>query len=147
MEVSMFESGHDAGTMASTVGMFGWLFILAIYFYFSFTMYKIALKTGWNSQAWWAWVPLLNSFLMLKCASKPMWWFLLFMIPIVNLIYFAIVWIEIAKATGNAPMWGIMMLLPIINFIAVGILAFSGGSCGSFPDHTNSQTRQPQNVG
>lgn len=146
MEVSMLESGYDGGAAASMIGMVGWLFILAIYAYFSFTMYKIACKTGWNSQAWWAWVPFLSGLLMLKCASKPMWWFILLMIPVVNIVVIAMVWIEIAKATRNAPFWGIMMLLPFINIIAIGILAFSGGSASSFSDQPSSQPRQPQNV-
>lgn len=54
---------------------------LAFYAYFAICLMKIAEKTN-TENAWWAWVPLLNIILLIKIAGKPLWWFLLLLIPL-----------------------------------------------------------------
>jgi hypothetical protein len=84
----------------------------------------IAKKTSTKDE-WLAWIPIVNFYLMCKIAKKPGWWIVLFFIPLVNLIFIVIVWMEIAK-TRNKPGWlGILIILPGINLIIPGILAFT----------------------
>lgn len=136
------QSGADAG-----MGMWGLLIIVGIYAYFAITMAKMACKTGQSQNAWWAWVPILNTFLLFKMAGKPMWWFLLCLIPLVNIVVFAMLWMEVAKRCGQAPVWGVMVLIPFINFIALGIMAFSASDNRMAPMAPGEQPRQPMNVG
>lgn len=102
-----------------------WLiFILAIYVYMAVCLMKIAGKTN-TSNAWFAWIPILNIILMLQVAKKPLWWIILVFIPIVNIVISIIIWMEIAKAVRKPEWLGILMIVPIANFIVPGYLAFS----------------------
>jgi hypothetical protein len=100
------------------------IFIFAIYAYMAVCLMKMAKKTN-TENAWFAWIPILNIILMVQIAKKPGWWFILFFIPIVNLVISILIWMEIAKALGKPEWLGILMIVPIANFIVPGYLAFS----------------------
>jgi hypothetical protein len=99
-------------------------FVLAFYVYLAVCLMKIAQKTG-TPDEWWAWIPILNVLLMLKIAKKPLWWILLFLIPLVNIVIGIMVWMKIAEAVGKPSYWGIFMILPVVGLVAPGYLAFS----------------------
>jgi hypothetical protein len=97
---------------------------LVVYIYIALALQTIAAKTG-TPNAWLAWIPIVNIFLMLSIAKKPAWWFLLFLIPLVNLIICIIVWMGVAKAR-NKPDWlGILMIVPLANIVIPGYLAWA----------------------
>lgn len=97
---------------------------LAIYVYFAICLMTIAKKTN-TPNGWFAWIPILNVILMLQIAKRPVWWIILMLIPLVNIIVSIIVWMDIAVAR-NKPNWiGILMIVPIANIIVPGYLAFS----------------------
>ena len=105
------------------MGIF-WLIWFLTYVYLGLTVYCIANKTG-TSDAWMAWVPVLNVYLMCRIAGKPGWWVVLFFIPIVNIVMTVMVWMGIAEAR-NRPAWlGVLMLVPIANIVIPAHLAFS----------------------
>jgi hypothetical protein len=106
-----------------TMGIF-WLIWFLTYVYLGLTLHFIANKTG-TPDAWMAWVPILNVYLMCRIAGKPGWWVVLFFIPIVNIIMSVLVWMGIAEAR-NKPAWlGVLMLVPIANIVIPAHLAFS----------------------
>jgi len=97
---------------------------LAIYAYFCYSLQVIAQKTN-TENSWYAWIPLLNVYLMCKIAQRPGWWLLLCLIPIVNIIIIVNLYMALAEAR-NKPGWiGILMLIPLVNFAVIGYLAFS----------------------
>ncbi|MCK9615336.1 MAG: general secretion pathway protein GspB [Candidatus Omnitrophica bacterium] len=99
---------------------------IVLYIYNSLCLSKIANKTN-TPFGWFAWLPILNIFLMLMIARKSFWWLILLLIPLVNFICIIIIWMEIAKMR-NKPAWlGLLMMLPLpfANFIIIGYLAFS----------------------
>ncbi len=97
---------------------------LAVYAWFALCLYLIAGKTG-TRDAWLAWIPFANLYLMCKVAGLSGWWAILFFIPLVNLILVVVVWMNIARAC-NKPSWlGILMLVPLVNLVIPGALAFS----------------------
>jgi hypothetical protein len=98
------------------------LFFLAIYAFIAFCVMKIAQKTN-TDNAWWAWIPILNIVLLLNVARKPVWWILLFFIPLVNIVIAFLVWIGVAEARGKGAIWGIITAL--IPIIGLPYLAFS----------------------
>ena len=105
------------------MGIF-WLIWFLTYVYLGLTLHFIANKTG-TQDAWMAWVPILNVYLMCRIAGKPGWWVVLFFIPIVNIIMSVLVWMGIAEAR-NKPAWlGVLMLVPIANLVIPAHLAFS----------------------
>jgi hypothetical protein len=100
------------------------LLSLAFYIYAAVCLQVIAKKTN-TANGWLAWIPIANVVLMLNIAQKPVWWLLLLLIPVLNIVIAVIVWMQIAKARAKAEWWGVMVVVPVMNFIAPGYLAFS----------------------
>ncbi len=120
------EEGPGAGTAAAfgVVMVVFLLFGLAIYVYMSLALQTIAKKTN-TPNGWMAWIPIINVFLMLNIAKKPLWWFILCLIPLVNIIILIIVWMAIAEARQKPNWWGILMIVPVVNLIVPGYLAWA----------------------
>jgi hypothetical protein len=110
--------------MAGTI--FTILFIcgLAAYIYMALALQTIAVKTN-TANAWLAWVPIANAILMLQIAKKPLWWIILFAIPLVNIVFIIMVWMGVAEARQKPNWWGILAIVPLVNMIVPGYLAWS----------------------
>jgi hypothetical protein len=119
---------QDNNPVAAGVGMgvlfFVVLIALAGYVYVSLAIQTIATKTN-TANGWLAWIPVANIFLMLSIAKKPMWWFLLFLVPLVNIVILIMVWMAMAEARGKPSWWGILTIVPIANLVVPGVLAWS----------------------
>ena len=61
----------------------------------------------------------------LRSAKKPVWWFILFLIPLVNIIIAILVWMGVAEARNKPNWWGILLIVPVIGIIVPGYLAWS----------------------
>jgi hypothetical protein len=122
-------------------GLLGWVIILGLWVYLGYCMYKMAQKCGCSDSAWWGFVPILSTFLLIKMAQKPLWWFVLCLIPVVNIVAFFVMWIEAAKYAGSTALWGFLVMIPFINLVALGVLAFS--SPKRLP-HAPPQTAPPR---
>jgi uncharacterized protein DUF5684 len=119
---------QDNSSLAAGLGMGIIFFVvlvgLAGYVYVSLALQTIANKTN-TANAWLAWIPIANIFLMLSVAKKPMWWFLLFLVPLVNIVFGVIVWMAIAEARGKPNWWGILVIVPVANLVVPGVLAWA----------------------
>jgi hypothetical protein len=113
----------STGWLAS-LGLIPLIIFAVMYVYVSLALQTIATKTN-TANAWLAWIPIVNIFLMLNIAQKPLWWFILFLIPLVGLIMAIIVWMAIAERRGKPSWWGIMLIVPVMNIIMPGYLAWS----------------------
>ena len=107
----------------------GFLFVFCIiflmaYVYHALALQTIAVKTN-TENPWFAWIPILNIILMLNIAKKPIWWIILCLIPLVNIVVIIIVWMGIAEARNKPNWWGILMLVPPVNIVVPGYLAWS----------------------
>jgi len=120
---SSYSSDWDIG-----VGLgFGlaWIFsYLAFYIYLAITLMFIAKKTG-TPNAWMAWIPILNLYLMCKAAGKSGIWIILLLLPVVNVVAMILLWAGMAQRLGRPGWWGLLMLIPVVNLVLMGILAFS----------------------
>jgi hypothetical protein len=113
-------------TLAQASSNGGGMGIAIMVFYVAFLIVMVAaawkLFTKAGQPGWAAIVPIFNAVIMLKIVGKPIWWLVLFLIPVVNLIVTIIVMIELAKAFGKGVGFGIgMAFLP---FIFLPMLAF-----------------------
>jgi hypothetical protein len=100
------------------------IFFLMFYVYHALALQTIATKTN-TENPWFAWIPILNILLMINIAKKPIWWIILFIIPVVNIVIYIILWMGIAEAR-NKPNWlGILTIVPVVNIIVPGYLAWS----------------------
>lgn len=120
------ENGPGAAGLAALAGMmmFFLIFALAMYIYTSLALQTIAKKTN-TENAWMAWIPIINILLMLNIAKKPLWWIILCLIPLVNIVILIIVWMGIAEARNKPNWWGILMIVPLVNLIVPGYLAWA----------------------
>ncbi|UCC45577.1 MAG: hypothetical protein JSU65_06575 [Candidatus Zixiibacteriota bacterium] len=128
----------------------GLLFPLAMivgYLYFSYALYMIAKKLN-HDNPWFAWIPILNTIQLIQMAYKPMYWFLLMFVPVVNLVCIAILWIEVAKRCGHSPLVGFLTLIPPFSLVTIGMMAWSGNPSYSQVSPPSQQTpKKPEPVG
>jgi hypothetical protein len=123
---AMAQRGSDNAAAAALGGVFLLITLamaLACYVYFALAIQTIADKTA-TPNSWLAWIPIANIFLMLGIAKKPMWWFILCLIPLVNIVIAVIIWMAIAEARQKPNWWGILTIVPIANLIVPGYLAW-----------------------
>jgi hypothetical protein len=122
-----FRPDMNLGINASALGFtfFGFYFILIalIYAFFAYCLQRIAVKSGIQN-AWLAWLPIVNLYLMCKIAGRPGWWMLFLFIPFVSLVFWVIINIGIAQARAKSPWFGLLLFVPIINLFAFAYLAF-----------------------
>ena len=117
-------SNAAAAALGGTIFLFIMGLALGSYIYFALAVQTIATKTS-TPNAWLAWIPIANIFLMLNIAKKPLWWFVLFLIPLVNIVMAVIVWMGIAEARQKPNWWGILTIVPIVNLVVPGYLAWA----------------------
>ncbi|MEW5993205.1 MAG: DUF5684 domain-containing protein [Candidatus Zixiibacteriota bacterium] len=141
----MYESTYGGGFGAYEAAV--WLFWLAVYFYWAFAQYKIAMKTGHDNNAWWAFIPILNIYQWTELAGRPWYWFVLCLVPFVNLVFIAWLWVDIAKYCGQPTIWGVLFLIPPISLISLGVLGFSSPPKPSVFPSEKPAPRQPTQVG
>lgn len=119
---------QDNDALAAGLGAGVILFCLVIgigaYVYFALALQTIANKTN-TQNSWLAWIPIANLVLMLNIAKKPLWWIVLFFIPVVNLVIAVMVWMAVAEARGKPNWWGILAIVPVANIVVPGVLAWS----------------------
>ena len=120
------ESEIPTGAIAAMGAMFVvfGVLMLALYVYMGLSLQVIAKKTN-TENPWLAWIPIANIILMLNIAKKPLWWIILMLIPLVNIVIAIIVWMAIAEARGKPNWWGILVIVPFVGIIVPGYLAFS----------------------
>lgn len=132
---------------------YSWLLMIVYIVYFMFMQYKIAHRTGQSDTAWWAFVPILNTLLLIQMAGKSWKWFWLLLIPIVNAITFFILRINVARNCGQSGFWGFLVMFPLVNVIPLFVLAMSSRPYvyPEFMDETppgpSTPPRRPEQVG
>jgi hypothetical protein len=118
---------QDARIPTAIFGGFMFIFLifcLVMYVYVALALQTIAQKTD-TENAWLAWIPIANIVLMLNIAKKPIWWIILFFIPLVSFVMYILVWMGIAEERGKPNWWGILLIIPGVNLIVPGYLAWS----------------------
>lgn len=58
--------------------------------------WKLYLKAGYNG--WFALVPIYNIYILLKIINRPVWWFFLIFVPVINTILIPVLWVEISRS-------------------------------------------------
>lgn len=118
------EMGGTGGAVVGAIFVVVFLIAAAGYVYMALALQTIAKKTN-TENPWLAWIPIVNIILMLNVAKKPLWWIILCLVPLVNIVIFIIVWMAIAEARGKPNWWGILLIVPIVGIIVPGYLAWS----------------------
>ena len=102
------------------MGMFAMLLWLAVVVLIIASFWIVFTKAG--QPGWACIVPIYNIIILLQIARKPLWWIILMLIPLVNIVIGILVVIEIAKNFGKSAGFGIGLLF--LPFIFYPILAW-----------------------
>ena len=68
---------------------------------------------------WAAIIPIYNLYTTCKVAGRPGWWWILFLIPLVNIVTLFVVYHGVAKNFGKGTLYGILLVLftPIVCLV------------------------------
>jgi uncharacterized membrane protein YhaH (DUF805 family) len=132
----MADLGSVAGmgsmlALFAALGIFALVLVLAFYVYVSLAVMTIAKKTK-TPNAWLAWIPIANYYLMTQIAGVSGLWtlaLLLTFIPVVGglAVLGVSVWLIWRTAEKRKfPGWiSLLMIIPVVNLIVLGILAWA----------------------
>ena len=82
-------------------------------------MWKAFVKAG--KPGWAAIVPIYNVVVMTRIADVPVWWALLFFVPLVNLVACVVILVGFAKAFGRGVAFALgLWFLPMIFYPVLG---------------------------
>lgn len=106
----------------STGGGYGifsvvWLAVVVLYIA---SWWRVFTKAG--QPGWAAIIPIYNAIVWLKVARRPLWWIVLLLIPIVNIVVAIIVNVDVAKNFGKTAGFGVGLAL--LGLIFAPILAW-----------------------
>jgi len=138
--------------MAAGGGVIGLIISLLSYLFPAIMLFLIARKTN-TSLPWLAFIPIAQVILALNIARKPIWWILLFLLPvlilpaslleaamptggmlplavllltmIVAIVVTLLVCLGIARERGKSGIWGVLLFIPCTSPIALGYLGLS----------------------
>jgi len=100
--------------------------LVAVAFYFAIvvlmiaSMWRVFTKAG--QPGWAALIPIYNTIVLLEIVGKPVWWILLLLIPVVNLVFVVILFVELAKCFGKGAGFAVGLIL--LGFVFFPMLAF-----------------------
>jgi hypothetical protein len=101
-----------------------WIILgLAWYILLVVALWKVFTKAGYPG--WLAIIPIVNTFVLVKIAGYSAWMGLLYLIPIVNIVFHIIVSLRIGKGFGQSTVFSIFLLW---LFSAIGFLILGFGS-------------------
>jgi len=100
---------------------------LLCYIFYCYCGKLICEKTG-NEPGALIWVPILQLFPLLRAAGMSSGWFLVFFIPVLNLIGYMVWAINIAQSRGKSGWIALFLLLPPTHPFALLYLALSSGT-------------------
>jgi hypothetical protein len=91
--------------------------ILVVVFIGFWKMFEKANKPGWAGI-----VPIYNYVVLLEIIGRPIWWIILMFIPIVSLVIWILIALDLAKSYGKSAGFGVGIIF--LPFIFIPILGF-----------------------
>jgi hypothetical protein len=108
-------------------GVFAGMFL--VYLFFCHCSKLICKKAGHEPGAL-VWIPIVQTFPMLRAAGMSAWWFLLWLVPVAN-VGVSILWcVKICQARGKSSWLAVPLALPITSLFTFLYLAFADGTPG-----------------
>ncbi len=117
---------QSSSSSSGVEGLFNLIIWLTIYVFTSYCFYAIYQKLG-EANAWFAWVPILQHWAMLKAGDQSPWWTIGLFIPLVNIVavvFLLIAFVNVVKKLGKNPWLIILMIIPLVNFAIMYHFAF-----------------------
>jgi len=102
-------------------GLIGLVVAVGVYVFACYCLKLICEKAG-HQPGVLIWIPLVQAIPLLTVAKLPIWFIILFFIPVVGFVVAIVMWVKICQARGKS---GWLVLLGIIPIIFLPYLAFS----------------------
>lgn len=99
------------------------LVFLAVHATLAAAFWKMASRVH-EEPKWFALVPVLNLILFLKLAKRPLWWMLLFLIPLVNVVTVVVAAMSLCTRFGVNKWWGLVSIVSPFNLVLYLYLAY-----------------------
>ncbi|WP_426593684.1 DUF5684 domain-containing protein [Cellulomonas sp. McL0617] len=109
-------------TSSGATGLIFGIYLVAYIALFVIPMWVIFTKAG--EAGWQSIIPIWNYIVLIKISGKPMWWIILFLIPIVNIVIWILVLNGLSASFGHGA--GFTVGLFFLSVIFYYILAFDG---------------------
>jgi Family of unknown function (DUF5684) len=119
----------EAAEGSAAGGAVGGIIGLAIGVLMVASMWKLFVKAG--EPGWAAIIPIYNIITLLKIAGKPIWWIILFIVPVVNFVIEILLFIAVAKRFGKGAGFGLGLLF--LAPIFWPLLAFGDAKAEAVP--------------
>ena len=120
-----------------------WLVMVIIYIVGAWKVYTKAGKPGWACI-----VPIYGTIVLLEIVGKPIWWFLLMLIPCVNFVFIIWVYNRLSKSFGQSE--GFTVGLVLLHPIFICILGFGDytylGPGGTPPNYGAGDYERPYDI-
>jgi hypothetical protein len=97
-----------------------WIVYIALIVLMVAAFWKIFVKAG--EEGWKAIIPIWNTLVTLKIVGRPWWWIILLFIPLVTVVVWFIIMLDLAKSFGHGV--GFALGLFVLPFIFSLILGF-----------------------
>ncbi len=108
---------------SSGAGLIVIIYIAVIVFEIA-ALWQVFVKAG--RPGWAAIIPFYNYYVLLKIVGRPGWWLILYFIPLVNIIVWIIVAIDLSKSFAKSTGFAVGLIL--LAFIFIPILGFGPAS-------------------
>ena len=115
------EQSSSSGIGGLIGGLIGFVVAVGIYVFVCYCLKLICEKAG-HQPGVLIWIPIVQGIPLLTVAKLPIWFIILFFIPVVGFVVGIVMWVKICQARGKS---GWLVLLGIIPIIFLPYLAFS----------------------
>jgi len=72
-----------------------------------------------DAPAWGAFVPVYNTYCLLKVVGRPWWWLLLLLVPFVNIVVLVVVYHDLSRSFGHGAGFTVGLVLLSVVFLFV----------------------------
>ena len=107
------------------------IFLMVVMVVMIASLWKVFAKAG--QPGWAAIFPIYNAIVLLQIIGRPLWWIVLLMIPLVNVVVGILVCIDLAKCFGKGTGFALglaflgVIFYPILGFGSARYLGIAGG--------------------
>ena len=96
-----------------------WIIYVLVWLIVILAFWRIFTKAG--EAGWKSIIPIWNTLVLLKIVGRPWWWIILLFIPIVNIVVWIIVALNLSKSYGRGTGFGVgLIILPFIFGLILG---------------------------
>ncbi len=117
-----FFADTSSGAAGSVGGIVTAVIVIAIVLFYLIAYWRIFSKAGRPGIL--AIIPIVSTFVLLSIVGRPLWWFVLFLIPVVNIVMAIIVYNDLSKSFGHGA--GFTVGLVLLPEIFIPVLGYGG---------------------